>query len=243
MRMTGRTIGDNTASNSRKFTYLAALLWAVYSVFLIGGIGSHLFYRGTPANMMWAPPIFLLLACAIAFASVPSWWMPLLAAAVIAFIAEWIGARTGFPFGHYQYTGVLPPVAVAGLWMVLFAYVSQMRVHPALAALWMAVIDLVIDPLAAHELGYWEWLQDGPYYGIPTVNFAGWFAVSLIIFYLLARYPAPRSASIAMLGRSIIFFFAAVAAAYHYLFPAFFGVALAALGYWRFRSSSVFTRM
>jgi putative membrane protein len=223
------------------------VLWAVYLVFLIGGVGSHVLYGGTPDNMVWAAPLFLALASAIAFASVPSWWKPLCAAATIGFIAELIGVRTGFPFGHYQYTGVLHPllggvpVVVAGAWMVLFAYVSQMRVHAALAAAWMAAIDLVIDPLAAHDLAYWNWLQDGPYFGIPTVNFAGWFGVSLIIFYLLGKYPAPRSASVAMLGRSIIFFFAAIAAAHHYLLPAFIGAVLAAVGYWRFRSSSVRT--
>jgi len=217
-----------------------AVLWAVYIVFLVGGIGGHVLYGGTPANMSWAAPLFLALASAIAFASVPSWWKPLAAAAAIGFAAEQVGVRTGFPFGHYEYTAVLRPlvagvpIAIAGAWLVLFAYVSQMRVHPALAALWMAAIDLIIDPLGSHELNYWTWLQDGPYYGIPTVNFAGWFAVSLIIFYLLSRYPPPRSASVAMLGRSVIFFFAAIAAAHHYLFPAFFGVGLAGLGYWRF---------
>ena len=229
-----------------------ALLWVVYGVFLVGGIGSHVLYGaaygGSGANMVWAAPLLLALASAIAIVSVPSWWKPMLAAAAIGCIAELVGVKTGFPFGHYQFTGVLGPliggvpVLVAGAWMVMFAYVSQMRVHPALAALWMAALDMLIDPLAAHDLGYWEWLQDGPYYGIPTVNFAGWFAVSLIIFYLLARYPAPRSSSVAMLGRTVIFFFSAIAAAHQSYFLAFFGAALAALGYWRFRSSSVLTR-
>jgi uncharacterized membrane protein len=224
-----------------------AVLWAIYLVFLVGGIVSHILTGSLPANMLWASPVLLLLAAAIAIVSAPSWWMPSCAAAAIGFIAELIGVRTGFPFGHYQFTGVLGPmvggvpVAVTGAWMVMFAYVSQMRVHPALAAAWMAAIELIIDPLASNDLGYWQWLQDGPYYGVPSINFAGWFAVSLIIFYALARFPAPRSSSIAMLGRSAIFFFAAISAAHHYLFPAFFGVALAALGYWRFRSSSVFT--
>jgi putative membrane protein len=228
---------------------MLAVLLAVYGVFLIGGIGSHVLSGGTPANMVWAAAVFMALASAIAVVSVPSWWKPLAGAAVIGFAAELIGVRTGFPFGHYEYTGVLRPllggvpVVVAGAWMVMFAYVSQMRVHPALGALWMAAIDLVIDPVAARELGYWTWLQDGPYYGTPTVNFAGWFGVSLIIFYVLGRYPAPRSSSVAMLGRTGIFFFAAIAAAHHYLFPAFFGVGLAALGYWRFRSSKAFTMM
>ncbi len=226
-----------------------APLWAVYLLFLIGGIASHVLYGGTPANMAWAAPSSLALAAAIAYLSIPKWWMPLTAAALVGFIAELIGVRTGFPFGHYQFTEALRPVmwgvppVIACVWLVLFAYVSQMRVHPALAALWMAAIDMVIEPLGSNDLGYWTWLQDGPYYGIPTVNFAGWFAVSLIIFYLLARYPPPRSASVAMLGRSMIFLFAAVAAAHHYFLPAFLGGALAAVGYWRFRSSNVLTMM
>jgi putative membrane protein len=229
-------------------TALAAL-WTVYGVFLIGGIGSHVLFGGTPVGMAWAPSFFLALASAIAVVSIPSWWRPLAGTAVIAFAAELIGVRTGFPFGLYEHSGALRPlvlgvpVVVAVAWMVLFAYVSQMRVHPALAALWMTGIDLVIEPIAGHELESWRWLQDGPYYGIPTVNFAGWFGVSLIMFYVLGRYPPPRSSSVATLGRTIIFFFSAIAAAHHYLFPAFFGVALAALGYWRFRSSKALMMM
>jgi uncharacterized membrane protein len=226
-----------------------AALWTVYSVLLIGGIASHVFYGGTPANMLWAAPLFLALASAIAVVSLLPWWKPLIGAAAIGLAFELLGVKTGFPFGHYQYTGVLQPlvggvpIVIAGAWLVLFAYISQMRVPPALAALWMSAIDLVIDPLAAHDLNYWQWLQNGPYYGIPTVNFAGWFGVCLVIFYLLGRFPPPRSSSVAMLGRTIIFFFSAIAAAHHYFFPAFFGVALAAVGYWRFRSSSALTTM
>jgi uncharacterized membrane protein len=225
-----------------------AALWVVYAVFLVGGIGSHVLYGRTPADMVWTAPLFLALASAITLATVPSWWKPLLAVAAIGFVAELIGVKTGFPFGHYSYTRVLRPVigavpvVIAGAWMVLFAYMSQMRVRPALAAVWMMAIDLLIDPLAAHELGYWDWLQNGPYYGIPTANFAGWFAVSLIIFYLLSRYPAPRSSSIAMLGTTIVFFFSAIAVAHHLYTLAFLGAALAALGYWRFWFSSALLR-
>lgn len=219
---------------------LLIVLWAAYLVFLVGGIGSHVLYGGTPANMVWAAPFFLALASAIVIASAPQWWKPLAISAAVGFIAEVIGVKTGWPFGQYLYTGVLQPlfagvpIVVAGAWMILFAYVAQMRVHPILSALWMTSIDLVIDPLASNDLAYWKWHEGGPYFGVPILNFIGWFAVCLIIFYI-PRARAPRSSSIQMLGRTVIFFFCAIAAAHHYLFPAFFGVALAALGYWRFR--------
>jgi uncharacterized membrane protein len=218
-----------------------AALWAVYLVLFVGGIMSHVLYGGTPANMAWAAPLFLALASAIVLASEPAWWKPLIIAAGVGFFAEMIGVRTGWPFGQYTFTGVLQPlvagvpVVVAGAWMILFAYVCQMRVNPVLSALWMTAIDLVIDPLAANELAFWQWRDGGPYFGVPVINFIGWFAISLIIFYI-PREPAPRSPSIQMLGRTVLFFFCAIAAAHHYLFPALFGVALAAVGYWRFRA-------
>ncbi len=69
-------------------------------------------------------------------------------------------------------------------------YVRQMLMNLRLsawlealiAASWMTAIDLVIDPLAANQLGYWRWVKSSAYYGIPLHNFAGWFVVSLIIF-------------------------------------------------------------
>lgn len=204
---------------------LFAALWAVYLLFLVGGIMSHVLYGGPPANMAWTAPTFLALASAIVLVSASEWWKPLVIAAGVGFLA----AKILQPF----VAGV--PVMFAGLWMILFAYVCQMRVHPVLSALWMTAMDLVIDPLAANELSYWHWRDGGPYFGVPLINFIGWFAVSLIVFYI-PREPAPRSASIQMLGRTVLFFFCAIAAAHHYLFPAFFGLALAAAGYWRFRS-------
>jgi Carotenoid biosynthesis protein len=154
--------------------------------------------------MIWAASFLLVLASAIALASAPSWWMPMCAAAGIGFIAEQIGVRTGFPFGHYRFTDVLRPSAggvpilVAGAWMVMFAYVSQMRVHPALAAAWMAALETIIEPVASNELGYWQWLQDGAYYGVPPVTFGGWFAVGLIIIL----YAQPLSAATQLIDRN-----------------------------------------
>jgi putative membrane protein len=225
---------------------LLTLLWIAYLALLAGGIATHVLYGRTPETLSWTAPICLLLAAAIAVVSAPSWWRMMAIAAAIGFAAEMIGVHTGFPFGHYRFTSALGPqifgmpIVVPAAWLILFAYVSQMRVPPPLAAGWVAAIELVIDPTAANDLGYWEWLQPGPYYGVPVVNFLGWFAVSLIIFYV-ARQPPPRSSSIQMLGRAALFFFSAIAAAHHYFFPAFLGVALAAAGYWRFKSSNVST--
>jgi putative membrane protein len=122
----------------------------------------------------------------------------------------------GIPFGGYDYTETLyphvlgVPVVMAAAWVVLFAYVRQMRTPPLLAAAWMTAIDLVIDPLAAGVLGYWKWHNAGLYYGIPWTNFAGWYLVSLVLF-TLARRPAARNPGVKWMGLSVVLFFTVIA--------------------------------
>ncbi len=170
----------------------------------------------------------------------------MLMAAAIGFVAETIGVRTAFPFGAYQYTMVLAPslfgvpLVVAGAWMVLAAYVRQMRAGIVGSAAWMAALDLVIDPLAANDLGYWHWRGGGPYYGVPVLNFIGWFVVSLLIFAVLRR-EAPRNDSIRLLGSAILLFFAAIAMVHHFFFVAALGGSLAGVGYFKSMPSKVST--
>jgi len=222
------------------------LLWAAYAFLWLGGVGSHILTGGTPANMAWAAPVFLALAAVIAVRGEWPHSKPIAIAASIGFVAEAIGVASGYPFGPYRYTPVLAPmllgvpVVVIGAWMALFVYVRQMRLGIMLSAALMAALDLVIDPLAANFLGYWEWLGGGPYYGVPLLNFAGWFAVSLLIFLVAPRKTIPNRAAL-WLGTSILLFFTAIAAAHAYFLPATLGVAFSGFGYFRSMRSSVST--
>ncbi len=91
----------------------------------------------------------------------------------------------------------------------------------ALAALAMTAWDLVMDPArvqtgmsgerqrcegaggmdpARVQTGMWVWEVEGPYFGIPLQNFAGWWAttfIALALFMRFTRYTPPptRSAS------------------------------------------------
>ncbi len=222
------------------------LLWAAYAFLWLGGVGSHIATGGTPANMAWAAPVFLAFAALIAIRGEWPHWKPVATAACVGFLAEAIGVASGYPFGPYRYTPALAPmllgvpVVVVGAWVILFVYVRQMHLGVVLGAALMAALDLVIDPLAANFLGYWEWQGSGPYYGVPLLNFIGWFAVALIIFSLTPRKIIPNRAAL-WLGTSILLFFAAIAAAHAYFFPATLGVALSAFGYFRSMRSNVST--
>ena len=218
---------------------LAALACA-YLTMWIGGVITHALYGGPPADARWAAPVFLLLAGSIALITASRANLGgLMAAAGIGFIAECIGVRYGFPFGRYVYTGTLQPLllgvplVMAGAWMILFAYVKQMLLplklsRPAemiIAGVWMVAMDLLIDPLAANQLGYWRWIDAGAYYGVPASNFLGWFVVSVMIFGIIRQRPQTDSWARSV-GLSVLLFFTVIAVAHRLALVASAGLAL-----------------
>ncbi|MEW9531257.1 carotenoid biosynthesis protein [Microbispora sp. NPDC049125] len=149
--------------------------------------------------------VVLLAAAALAYAAaahtLPRAAGAFAAAVAAGYAAEWIGTRTGLPFGRYRYTGVLwpspggVPLIVALAWggMGLAAHAVARRVVPggraarlAAGALALTAWDLFLDPQML-RLGLWEWAQPGPYRGVPVSNFIGWFLVSLLVMALIGR--------------------------------------------------------
>ena len=118
---------------------------------------------------------------------------------------EWIGARTGFPFGPYAYTdrfgwrigGVLP-VAIPLAWLVILlcGRVLVLRLRPvstrweiALGVAAVAVLtDWNLEFVAWKMRGYWVWYPhagDAAPAGPPWQNYAAWFALSFLLTALL----------------------------------------------------------
>jgi uncharacterized membrane protein len=133
---------------------------------------------------------------------------------------ENIGVLTGIPFGHYHYTEILGPqlglVPVAiGLTYVPAAYISWIlaevvagyapsdtrpiaRITVALtAAVAMVFWDLGLDPLNSTVNQSWIWAEGGAYYGVPVLNFFGWFftvvCFTLPLSFFLAKRARPET--------------------------------------------------
>lgn len=222
------------------------ILLAAYALMWVGGVGSHVWFESTPAQTAWAAPAFLLLAGVIVIVTSRRGELALLpAASLLGFAAEVVGVRYGFLFGDYVYTGALGPrlfgvpLVMASAWMVLVAYIRQALMkfrlpawaEASIAATWMTAIDLVIDPLAAGTLNYWRWGGAGVYYGVPARNFAGWLAVSLLIFGtvgVLFRRGRQSNAYARLIGLSIILFFTAIALAHSLILAGAIGMSLCA---------------
>jgi uncharacterized membrane protein len=131
-------------------------------------------------------------------------------------IFENLSVRTGFPFGHYYFTGLMGPKLLVvpiflGLAYVGMAYLSwtlariilrdtqialsgsRVVVVPLLASCIMVSWDLAMDSVWSTILRAWIWQQGGSYFGVPISNFLGWFLTVYVFYQLFALYLRSRS--------------------------------------------------
>ncbi|WP_018500078.1 carotenoid biosynthesis protein [Parafrankia discariae] len=168
--------------------------------------------------------VLAFLAAAVSHAAAvhgPAWAAGATAlAAGTGLLAESVGLRTGWPFGHYAYGSALGPdlagvpvvVPLAWAMMGLPALMLGRRCarSPAWApsgrapaARWavtalvggaaLTAWDLFLDPQMVAE-GYWTWSAGGPALnGIPLSNAAGWLLVGTLLTGALAALPIPSA--------------------------------------------------
>lgn len=125
----------------------------------------------------------------------------------MAWLIEYIGSTTGLPFGVYHYTSLLTPqighvpllIPLAWLmmlppaWAVSAAITGKSRGFGfvLVSAISFTAWDLFLDPQMV-RWGFWVWDQPGRYFGIPLLNFAGWFLASVAITFVARPAPVPQ---------------------------------------------------
>jgi len=136
---------------------------------------------------------------------------------VISNILENLSIQTGFPFGHYHYTGagkifqvpwfIGPAYLATGYlaWVVATVLLADVRRDspwlttigtPVVGAFAMTAWDLAFDPTAATVNHAWIWENGGGFFGVPLVNYLGWtFTVYLFmqVFTLHLRRSGPTA--------------------------------------------------
>jgi putative membrane protein len=164
---------------------------------------------------------------------------------VISNLLENLSILTGFPFGHYHYTGdgtffsvpwyITPGYLATGYlsWVlatVLLADVGRRAPWlatvgtPLVGAFAMTAWDLAMDPTSSTINQWWIWENGGGFFGVPLSNFLGWtFTVYLFMqvfaLYLRHRGPARPSASRTSDGLPAVVLYAATTLTF---FAAFF---------------------
>lgn len=119
---------------------------------------------------------------------------------ILGWIAEFVGSRTGIPFGKYHYTAVLQPqlhrvpMAIPMAWLMMLppSWAIAQTIAPEGSRLTVALIagaafmawDIYLDPHLV-RWDFWRWDEPGIYLGIPLKNFFGWFLWAAIITYVI----------------------------------------------------------
>lgn len=137
-----------------------------------------------------------------------------------------LAVKLTYPFGDFSFGGALG-YQIGGLvpWTMAFAYtplvlavfwlsskVSKSGLRVLLAGLLFTVVNAVLDPALA-IMGLRSWENGGPYYGVPIINFGGWFVCGLITALVLHKIWGKEVAvrrSLAYSGFAIIWFWSGV---------------------------------
>jgi putative membrane protein len=163
----------------------AALPWVVaWNVIMLAAASTLVLVENWPArSVLWTLSAVLL----------GSWFI------------EFVGSTTGIPFGEYDYTNALQPqiggvpllIALAWLMMLppVWAIAGLLAPHSRVAFIVIAAAaltawDFFLDPQMV-AWGFWTWSRQGAYFGIPLVNFAGWFLSAALLTVLARPLPLP----------------------------------------------------
>lgn len=129
----------------------------------------------------------------------------LLAAALgfgAGWLVEYIGSRTGWPFGVYSYAGAptptlagVPLLVPLGWWAMPLIATLFAGGRAWLAGLLLVGWDVGLEALMTAQ-GYWTWHDPRPLWaGAPLQNFVGWWLVGSGLCWAFARLialPHPR---------------------------------------------------
>ncbi|MFE2317005.1 carotenoid biosynthesis protein, partial [Streptomyces sp. NPDC059441] len=145
---------------------------------------------------------------------------------------ENLSISTGFPFGHYHYTGhpqlIHVPIYIGPIyfglgyicWQVANTLLDEAdsrlggssgsvagRVEvvalPMLAAALMTMFDLGNDSIASTMKRIWVWERGGGVFGVPYTNYLGWWFVTYIFFQIFALYLVKRQPASVSVSTSV----------------------------------------
>jgi putative membrane protein len=124
-------------------------------------------------------------------------------AAIVSYLLEEAGVRTGLIYGPYHYSDQLGPklgdvpVLIPLAWFMMI-YPSWVTARALLrgvdtrraagiaalalvAAMVMTAWDTVMDPGMSAD-GNWVWEKGGAYFGVPLRNYAGWLLTTFLVY-------------------------------------------------------------
>ncbi|MDX2078666.1 MAG: carotenoid biosynthesis protein [bacterium] len=201
----------------------------------------------------------LMIQCAAVFVALASvWGLPrirgvFLIVAVMTWGVEFLGSKTNFPFGSYDYTPLLQPqlggvpllIPLAWFMMLPVAWniahltvgTKNPLVYIIISAFAMTAWDLFLDPQMV-MWKFWEWHEYGAYFGIPIVNYIGWLLTAGIITAVIRPYRWEMPRYPLWVVYAVVWFLQSIGLAVFWSMagPAFFGcISMGAFLMWSWR--------
>ncbi|MBN8702967.1 MAG: carotenoid biosynthesis protein [Bacteroidetes bacterium] len=168
---------------------------------LVGLVGILFFDRAyfislTPLNLLITLCFFLVAELrSKARLDRNNWLIMSIAIAVLGYLVELIGVKTGSIFGQYQYGETLGaklldvPLVIGVNWCLLLIGSASVAnkyknywVKLFVGASLMVALDLLIEPIAV-SFNYWSWAGNT----IPIQNYVAWWIVSFILLALVFK--------------------------------------------------------
>ena len=190
------------------------LLWAFIALYVLMG-SARLLQNPQLQRLTPFISVAILMGFALVHGTRRYGWRHFLVFFMLTFVISWSyetsSILTGFPFGHYVYTDKLGPKLWLVPLLIMPAYFSmgyiawtlghvlldrfddrlagaEVVLVPVLASFVMVMWDLVIDPASSTITGAWIWRDGGSYFGVPLVNFLGWYLCVFTIYLVFALY-------------------------------------------------------
>lgn len=138
----------------------------------------------------------------------------LVAGTAISLAAELTGTSTGLPFGPYSYTtllgwrvaGLVPfPIPLSWFYMVYCSLAIVGRLRPArddlrsriawgaLGGAALTAWDVSMDPAMSFATSHWLWHTHGFFYGMPLLNWFGWWLTGSIVAFAMVSIARPSA--------------------------------------------------
>ena len=194
---------------------LAAILWGLVAAYAVVTFVITVFPGVIPVPILIPILVFVPLAFALLHGVRRYGWAGILVflavCLVVSNVLENVSILTGFPFGHYYYTGnigpklFLVPILIGPAyfgtgylaWVLGTVLIGDVRSRasafttfavPFIASFLMVAWDLGMDPVNSTIRHNWIWQQGGGYYGVPLTNYLGWSFTVYVFFQLFALY-------------------------------------------------------
>ena len=208
------TAGMKGKAMRNKTSVANMLLWAFIALYLLMG-AARLLHNADLQRLTPFMSVAILMGFALVHGTRRYGWRHFLVFFMLTFVISWSyetsSILTGFPFGHYVYTDKLGPKLWLVPLLIMPAYFSmgyiawtlghvlldrfddrlagaEVVLVPVLASFVMVMWDLVIDPASSTITGAWIWRDGGGYFGVPLVNFLGWYLCVFTIYLVFALY-------------------------------------------------------